>query len=457
MKTIGILRLRDICLLLVLLSLALSCGSDDNGMDCPDPTNANCNPTLSSVAPVTGPKHTQVTITGENFGTDATKVSVSFNGTPGEVLGVTDREVTVKVPVGANTGPITMEVDGFDLTGPKFVYELTYTVETFAGTPGEEGFLDGSGTVAQFNRPYDLVMDSKGNLFVADFGNNAIRKITPSGQVTTFAGDSGGRQGEGNGQFYRPHGLAIDSDDNIYVADSRNHRIVKIVPDGDCSTIAGGGASGNVSGDGEFARFNYPTATLVEEEEGNRALYVSDQNNHAIRKVSLNDGRHTVSTYAGPESIEEGDTNGSLSGARFSGPWGMAKSGEGTILLADYGNHRIRVIDQDAGTVGTFAGGEHGHVGDVPRSQARFWGPTDISMAGDGNIYIADGLNHCIRQIDPDGHVTTIAGNPRFGGHKDGSGDVAEFNFPAGLLYGGEGEIYITDSKNHAIRKITID
>ncbi|TMU50376.1 IPT/TIG domain-containing protein [Flagellimonas algicola] len=473
MKTIGILRLRDIFLLLVLLSLALSCGSDDNGMDCPDPTNANCDqvgddpqdddpqdddpvvlePTLSSVAPVTGPKHTEVVITGENFGTDATKVSVSFNGTPGEVLGVTDTEVTVRVPVGANTGPITMVVDGFDLTGPEFVYELTYAVETFAG--GGRGYEEGSGTEAKFYEPRDLAKDSGGNIFVVDRRNNAIRKIAPDGEVTTFAG---GVLGSGEGQFRFPRGLAMDSDDNIYVADSGNNRIVMIDPNGVWSIIAGGNEYGYVNGAVDVALFNNPVAILVGE-DGDNALYVSDSNNHAIRRISLDEGQYTVSTYAGPgPEIDQrgGDENGDLSDARFNYPKGMAKSGEGIILVVD-DNDRIRAIDQDAGTVGTFAGSGWGYVNDVDRLDAMFKNPMDVSVSGDGTVYIADALNHCIRRIDSEGHVTTIAGNPNSGGYRDDLGDVALFDNPVGVLHGGEGEIYVADMDNHAIRKITID
>ncbi|TMU50411.1 IPT/TIG domain-containing protein [Flagellimonas algicola] len=478
MKTIGILRLRDIFLLLVLLSLALSCGSDDNGMDCPDPTNADCDqigddpqdddpqdddpvvlePTLSSVAPVTGPKHTEVVITGENFGTDATKVSVSFNGTPGEVLGVVDTEVTVKVPARAYTGPITMEVDGFDLTGPEFVYEISeVNVETFAGNPNESpGFLDGSGTEARFNRPYDLVMDSRGNMFVADMSNQAIRKIDSEGEVSTFArfGESGENPDEG---FLNPHGLAIDGDDNIYVADSGNDRIVKITPNGVWSIIAGGNGFGYVNGAGDVALFNHPSAILVGE-DGNNVLYVSDRDNHAIRRISLDDDQYTVNTYAGPEvSGQDGYMDGGLSDARFNDPWGMAKSGE-TILLVDYANNRIRAIDQKAESVERFAGSSTGgHAGGDRLLDAMFKAPTDISVAGDGTVFIADTENSCIRQIDPDGHVTTIAGVPETEGYEDGLGDVALFQYPFGVLSGGAGEIYVADTFNHAIRKILME
>ncbi|TMU50671.1 IPT/TIG domain-containing protein [Flagellimonas algicola] len=478
MKTIGILRLRDIFLLLVLLSLALSCGSDDNGMDCPDPTNANCDqvgddpqdddprdddpvvlePTLSSVAPVTGPKHTEVVITGENFGTDPDKVSVSFNGTPGEVLGVTDTEVTVRVPARAYTGPITMEVDGFDLTGPEFVYELTYTVETFAGTPGEEGYEEGSGTAAKFNQPWDLVKDSGGNIFVVDRNNHAIRKIAPDGEVSTFMKE-GGEDGGEQESFYFPQGLAIDGDDNIYVADSGIDRIVMIDPDRVWTNIAGVGQEGYKDGTGTNAEFKNPAAILVGEDAGGSALYVSEDN-HTIRRISLDDGQYTVGTYAGPGpeiDLREGYMDGGLSEARFHFPSGMAIIGEGTILIADYDNHRIRAIDQDAGTVGTFAGGEEGYVNDVHRLDARFYGPSDVSVAGDGTIYITDTGNSCIRQIDSEGHVTTIAGVPENYGHNDGPGDEAIFNEPRGVLQGGEGEIYVADTDNHVIRKIIID
>ncbi|TMU50676.1 IPT/TIG domain-containing protein [Flagellimonas algicola] len=455
MITIRIFRARDIFLLLVLLSLALSCGSDDNGMDCPDPTNADCDqiggdPTLSSVAPVTGPKHTEVVITGENFGTDATKVSVSFNGTPGEVLGVTDTEVTVRVPARAYTGPITMVVDGFDLTGPEFVYELTYTVETFAG--GEEGYEEGSGTEAKFYRPNDLVMDSGGNIFVVDSANNAIRKIAPDGEVSTFAG---GVLGSGEGQFGYPRGLAIDGDDNIYVADSGNHRIVKVDPSGDWTLIAGV-EQGYVNALGTAAKFRFPAGILVGEDAGGSALYVSEDN-HAIRRISLDDDQYLVGTYAGPTIANQpGERDGGLSGARFSDPRGMAKSGEGTILLADYGNHSIRAIDQSAGTVERFAGGDIGHL-DGNRSEAKFRGPSDISMAGDGTVYIVDSENNCIRHIDSRGNVTTIAGVPGVKGYKNGTGDEAQFHWPTGVLYGREGEIYVADTFNNAIRKIIID
>ncbi|WP_161991990.1 IPT/TIG domain-containing protein [Flagellimonas algicola] len=475
MKTIRILRARDIFLLLVLLSLALSCGSDDNGMDCPDPTNANCDqigddpqdddprdddpvvlePTLSSVAPVTGPKHTEVVITGENFGTDATKVSVSFNGTPGEVLGVTDTEVTVRVPARAYTGPITMVVDGFDLTGPEFVYELSeVNVETFAGTPEESGYEEGTGTEAKFDEPNDLVMDSKGNIFVVEWGNHAIRKIAPDGEVSTFAGN--GDWGTEDGEYLNPQGLAIDGDDNIYVADTGNNRIVKITPSGDWTNIAGGNGSGYVNGSGASAEFRSPTAILLEEGAGDKVLYVSEAN-HAIRRISLDDDQFTVSTYAGPTiDNQPGDTNGGLSDARFNYPRGMAKSGVGTILLADYSNSRIRAIDQDAGTVGTFAGDDFGHQ-DGDLASAKFSNPSSISVVGDGNIYITDTGNSCIRQIDSEGHVTTIAGVPENYGHNDGPGDEALFNEPRGVLQGGEGEIYVADTYNHVIRKIIID
>ncbi|TMU50377.1 IPT/TIG domain-containing protein [Flagellimonas algicola] len=481
-KTIGILRARDIFLLLVLLSLALSCGSDDNGMDCPDPTNANCDqvgddpqdddpqdddpqdddpqdddpqdddpvvlePTLSSVAPVTGPKHTEVVITGENFGTDAAKVSVSFNGTPGEVLGVTDTEVTVKVPARAYTGPITMEVDGFDLTGPEFVYELTYTVETFAGTPKELGFQNGPRKSAKFASPQHLAMDSKGNIFVSDRQTQIIRKIDAGGMVSTLP----------LGGFRNPRGLAIDSNDNIYLADALNHRIVRMGPnDSDWTTIAGGNGIGYVNGLGTAAKFRLPSGILVGEDAGGSALYVSE-NNHTIRRISLDDDQYTVSTYAGPEITELGYMDGGLSDARFNYPEGMAKSGDGPILLADSFNNRIRVIDQSAGTVGTLSGNTTADHVDGDLLDARFYTPMDISVDEDGTVYVADADNHCIRQIDPEGNVTTIAGNPDSDDHNDGSGDVAQFHFPTNVLCVAKGEIYVADTGNHVIRKITID
>ncbi|TMU50413.1 hypothetical protein, partial [Flagellimonas algicola] len=293
-----------------------------------------------------------------------------------------------------------------------------------------------------------------------DRNNHAIRKIAPDGVVSTFMKE-GGEDGGEQESFYFPHGLVIDSDDNIYVADSGNDRIVMIDPDRVWTNIAGSSTgSGYVNGPGAGARFRNPTEILLEEGAGGSTLYVSDRNNHAIRRISLDDDQYLVGTYVGPGpevSGQGGYMDGGLSDARFRFPEGMAKSGEGTILLADSGNHRIRAIDQDNENVGTFAGSGWGYVNDVPRSEARFRNPTDISVAGDGNIYISDRLNHCIRRIDPEGNVITIAGVPETRGHVDGLGDGAQFSSPLGVLHTGEGEIYVADTGNHTIRKIIID
>ncbi|WP_161992023.1 IPT/TIG domain-containing protein [Flagellimonas algicola] len=486
MKTIRILRLRDIFLLLVLLSLALSCGSDDNGMDCPDPTNANCDqvgddpqdddpqdddpvvlePTLSSVAPVTGPKHTEVVITGENFGTDATKVSVSFNGTPGEVLGVTDTEVTVRVPARAYTGPITMEVDGFDLTGPEFVYELSeVNVETFAGVPsnndGGGGFVDGPGTVAKFDRPQDLVMDSKGNLFVSDNDNDAIRKIDIDGNVTTFAG---GQRGDGDGtgtdaRFNGPKGMAIDGNDNIYLVDGRNNKIKKITPSGEVSTIVGDGVSAYRDGPVETARFHDPTDIAIGK-DGN--LYLTERGFSTIRRISLDDN-FSVSTYAGSIG-ESGSENGDFGMARFNAPVGLYVDDEGNFWVTQApidgaDEHKIRKVDWDTKTVGTITGGAQGYVDGGPVT-AKFANPYGISVGSDGTLIVADKGNHCIRRIDPEGMVETIAGvpgnNDGDGGFVNGPGDIAEFQFPVAVLYAGN-EIYVVEEGNGVIRRIILD
>ena len=220
-------------------------------------------------------------------------------------------------------------------------------VTTLAGS-GKEGSADGKGLLASFNSPRGIAVDEKGNIYVADSGNNLVRKITPSGLVTTFAGS--GKQGSSNGQgilasFNSPSGIAVDEKGNIYVADSGNNLVRKITPSGLVTTLAGSGKEGSANGQDVLASFNFPIPIAVDA-AGN--VFVADELNQLIRKITPSG---LVTTLAG--SGKEGSANGQGILASFNLPEGIAVDAAGNVFVADELNHLIRKITP-SGLVKTF-------------------------------------------------------------------------------------------------------
>ncbi|TMU50379.1 IPT/TIG domain-containing protein [Flagellimonas algicola] len=410
-------------------------------------------PKILSVSPLEGPKLSVVTIIGKNFGKDPEKVEVHFNGTSAKVRVMDDETIVVEVPVRAFTGPITLVVNGFELKGPEFRYVVSETkVSTFVGGYGR-GYANGNGTDIRFDAPMDLVRDTKGNLFVLDFYNHAIRKVTPEGQVSTFVGNGAPGDADGMGtraSFYFSEGLAIDNDDNIYVADTGNHSIRKITPSGEVSTIVGG-ADEFEDHIGRAVELDSPVGIVVGDDN---ALYVTEIEEHIIRRISLDDLK--VSTYAGSRIGFGGDDDGCLETARFRNPYDITMGDNGKMLVTDIGSHRIRSIDQKSGMVTTLAGSVEAGYEDGDRDRVKFRTPSSIAIGKDGTVFISDSENNCIRQMDSNGMVFTIAGTPDTSGYKNGPGNKAQFARPNGILSVGKGEFYLADRDNHAIRKVIL-
>jgi uncharacterized protein YjdB len=321
-------------------------------------------------------------------------------------------------------------------------------VTTIAGT-GNAGAVNAIGTAASYNTPSAVAVDSLGNIYVADVSNNLIRKIV-GGVTTTLAGSgtAGSQNGTGTvASFSRPYGIALDSAGNVYVADSVNNLIRKISPAGVVTTLAGSGDAGAADGTGTAASFNFPTGVAVDA-AGN--VYVGDQLNHKIRKITVSG---VVTTLAGSGTAGAIDAPGAS--ASFNTPGGLAVDSAGTVYVADQLNNKVRKVTA-AGVVTTLAGsGSRGAV-NATGAAASFWLPAALAVDNSGTVYVADQFNQKIRSITSAGVVTTLAGAGTAGAADADTGDSATFNNPGGIALDGVGSLIIGDLDNHNIRKVTL-
>jgi sugar lactone lactonase YvrE len=329
-----------------------------------------------------------------------------------------------------------------------------WMVSTLAGQMEMSGDDDGDDSQSEFRLPNRIAVDGIGNVYVADTGNNTIRKIDTNGIVSTLAGVSGShgsQDGAGaKARFWAPFGIAVDGAGTVYVADTGNNTIRKIDTNGIVSTLAGlAGHPGSTNGVGANARFRNPWGVAVDR-AGN--VFVADMSNDTIRKIKTN---NVVVTVAGQAGVI-GDVDGFGADAQFNSPFAVAVDDAGNLYVADNANDTIRKITPSR-VVSTLAGlpGNAGST-DSNGNNARFWNPQGLVVDGAGNIYIADTGNNTIRKITPMGEVTTLAGLPGESGTADGVGKDARFNGPAGVAVDRAGNIYVADTNNHAIRKIAL-
>lgn len=331
----------------------------------------------------------------------------------------------------------------------------TATVSTFAGSL-TAGSTDATGTSASFYHPDGTAVDSSGNIYVADEFNDQIREISSSGVVTTLAGQAG-VAGSTNGAgtlalFDHPQGVAVDSSGNLYVADTLNNEIRKIVCTGTTastcvvSTLAGSTTAGSTDGTGSAASFSHPEGVAVDS-LGN--VYVADSANNEIRKISP---AGLVTTLAG--TTVAGSANGSGTSASFNYPTGVAVDSAGNVYVADANNNEIRMIDT-SDVVSTLAGSTTAGSADGTGSSASFFTPLGVAVDSAGNVYVADTNNEEIRLVTPKGVVTTLAGQAGVVGHADGTGTSATFDSPSGIAVDASGDLFVGDYSNNEIRKIT--
>jgi len=331
------------------------------------------------------------------------------------------------------------------------------TISTVAGNGLLSYSGDGSAAVkAQLYSPRGVAVDAQGNLYIADSSNNRVRKVAAGGVITTVAGNgAAGFGGDGaaatSAQLNQPVALAVDASGNLYIADFANNRVRMVSPSGVISTVAGNGTVG-FGGDGSAAtsaQLNGPTAVTVDR-AGN--VYVSDFINNRVRKFTPGGN---IATVAGNGLGGFGGDGGPAASALLNGPYGLAVDASGNLYIADLDNSRIRKVTPD-GTISTFAGnGIAAVAGDGgPASQATLAAPQSLLLDSAGNLYIGDSVGR-VRMISSAGTISTIAGKGPAGYSGDG-GDatLAQINGPLGLAVDVAGNLYIADTGNNAIRQV---
>jgi serine/threonine protein kinase/sugar lactone lactonase YvrE len=318
-----------------------------------------------------------------------------------------------------------------------------WSVSIFAGQAGARGSQDGAGTDARFQSPGGVAVDSAGNVYVADTGNNTIRKISPAGAVTTLAGlagTHGGRDGDASAaRFWAPFGIAVDVSGNTYVAEMANSAIRKISAAGKVSTLAGvAGFSGSADGMGDNAQFRNPWGVAADR---TGTLYIADTSSSTIRKITP---QGVVSTIAGMAG-SPGSSNGIGAQAGFLYPHGVVADSAGNLYVADTGNHTIRKITAlgALGMVTTLAGrpGKPG-LTDGPPGVSQLSRPQGLAVDDAGRLYVADTDNLAIRILTSAGALTTLSV----------TGDLGH---PDAIAVDRQGNLYLADTLNNVIRKVT--
>ncbi len=395
---------------------------------------------ITSVSPAQAHYGETVTIEGRFAVLCTSSMRVTFNGVEAEVVSADRTEVVVVVPKDLTcTGDVTISSGTLRITAPDaFTYLPTYTaVGTFVD-------LD-----ARVYNPVGLAVDVQGKLYVAQWNGHLVRKVTPSGEVSTFAGSGTAGYADGTGtaaSFARPVGLAFDKAGDLYVADRGNNRIRKITPAGEVSTFAGSGTAGYADGTGTAAQFHGPN-DLTFDPSGN--LYVTEViGSHRIRKITP---AGVVSTVAGATDGSHGTADGQGTAARFYFPYGAAVGPDGNLYVGDMGNHRIRKVTPD-GAVSTLTGSDGGYR-DGSLSEARFNQLGGIAFGPGGMMYVCDAANSRIRAIGPDGTVSTFAGSGT-AGVADGLLSEAQFQAPMFIVLDAVGNIFISDELVRNVRVI---
>ncbi|MBI4586444.1 MAG: PKD domain-containing protein [Planctomycetes bacterium] len=338
---------------------------------------------------------------------------------------------------------------------------LGRTVVTVAGTGSQGSSGDnGQATTARLWVPSAVALGPDGSLYIADTYNNRIRKVDPDGIITRFAGSGpAGFSGDGapaiGASLNYPDGLALGPDSSVYIADRGNNRIRRVAPNGIISTVAGTGSQGSSGDNGPATQAQlFDPYGIAVGPDG--TLSIADTYNNRIRQVGT-DG--IITTVAGKGPAGYSGDGGPASQATLKHPKGVTLGRDGSLYIADTGNDRIRRVGPE-GIITTVAGGGLPGVSGFgcdgcPATEAKLFSPQEIAVGLDGSLYFTSDVRR-IRRVAPDGIITTVAGGtalPGFGGD-DGPATAAQFNFPEGMAIGPDSNLYIADSSNHRVRRV---
>jgi hypothetical protein len=430
------------------------------GSDNPAPNLTSLTPSRTEV----GSAAFRLAVYGANFVPGAV---VRWNGADRTTTFVTSGHLTASIPDSDVAAAGVAQVIVWNpAPGGGASNSLNFTVSLTPTTPapvivgvagtGITGYSGdgGPGIYAALSQPSGLAVDSAGNLYVADKGNNRVRKITPSGVVSTVAGGGTGALGDGGpataARLSSPTAVAVDSAGNLYIADQGYHRVRKVTAAGIISTFAGTGTAG-FSGDGgqaASAQLNSPSGLAVDP-AGN--IFIADTFNHRVRMVALNG---TITTVAGTGVAGYFGDGGPAANSPLNGPRGLAFDGAGNLYIADCNNDRVRRVDL-AGIISTFAGGGSPLGDGGPATSASLDAPSAVAVDPAGNVYIADRDNHRIRKVTPNGIISTVAGTGTLGYSGDGGqGTVAQLGFPEGVAVDSSGNVYLADTAHDRVRRL---
>jgi sugar lactone lactonase YvrE len=400
-------------------------------------TTPNNNPTITSLSVNTGVYNANVIINGTNFSAVMSNNQVLFNGKAATITAATITQLTVAVPLGAGTGPVSVTVNGNKATGPVFTYQVSEVVSTFIGGTSN-GTLNGPGASISLLSPGGVTVDATGNLYISMplTGIQLILKATPGGVVSSYAGidiiNSSYNGTVAPVTLYPcPQFIAIDPSGNIYGTTTGTRSIIKITSQGVLlSAFAGSGSYGSANGTGAAATFS-SIYGIAADASGN--IYVSDSDNNLIRKVS---SVGVVTTFAG--SGKTGSADGPAASASFNGPDGITVDANGNVYVCDFLNNSVRKITQ-GGVVSTVA--------------TSLYQPRGVAVDASGNVYIADTGNRLIKMVTPAGVVNVIAGR----GYQsviNGPALLASFDNPIAIVADNNNNLYVVDT--NSIRKISM-